>query len=162
MANIYELTSDFLKVQEMIEQGEYNEETLLNTLECIDFEIEEKANGYAKIIRNISSDAEGIKAEEKRLNDRRKAMESSINKLKENLYTSMKATGKEKFKTDMFSFAIQKNPASLKIIEGRDIPIEFLIEQEPKIDTMAIKEKLKNGDKLDFAELIQGEGLRIR
>ena len=74
----------------------------------------------------------------------------------------MKLTKKEKFKTDLFSFGIQKNPASLKIIEGKDIPSEFLIPQEPKIDTAEIKDRLKNGEVLEFAELVQGESLRIR
>lgn len=162
MANIYELTSDFLKVQELIQSGEYEEETLLNTLECLDYEIEVKADAYAKIMQNMKSDITGFKAEEERLSKRRKAVENGIKKLNENLFNAMKLTKKEKFKTDLFSFGIQKNPASLKIIEGKDIPLEFLIPQEPKIDTAGIKDCLKNGEVLEFAELVQGESLRIR
>lgn len=162
MANIYELTNDFREVMSLLESGEYDEEMLKNTLECIEYEIEEKADGYARVIRNIEVDIAGIKAEEERLNKKRKAMENSVKQLKESLTEAMKATGKVKFKTDLFSFNIQKNPAKVKLIEGAVIPEMFLIEQEPKIDTASIKEELKNGRELAFAVLVQDESLRIR
>lgn len=43
MSGIYELTQDFLQVSDLIESGEYDPETLHNTLECIEYQIEEKA-----------------------------------------------------------------------------------------------------------------------
>ena len=73
MANIYELTSDFLKVQELIQSGEYEEETLLNTLECLDYEIEVKADAYAKIMQNMKSDITGLKAEEEEIIKKKKS-----------------------------------------------------------------------------------------
>lgn len=162
MASIYELTNDWLQLQEMISSGEYDEETLNNTLDCLDYEIEAKADGYAKIIKNLSSDVEGLKAEEKRLSDRRKAIENNITKLKTNLYEGMKTTGKEKFKTNLFNFNIQKNPPSVTLIGEYKIPAKYLIKQEPKTDIATIKKALLEGKKLKFAELTQGESLRIR
>jgi len=160
MASIYELTNDWLQLQEMIASGEYDEETLSNTLDCLDYEIEAKADGYAKIIKNLSSDVDGLKAEEKRLSDRRKAIENNITKLKTNLYEGMKTTGKEKFKTNLFNFNIQKNTPSVTLI-GK-IPAKYLIKQEPKTDIATIKKELLEGKKFKFAELTQGESLRIR
>ena len=43
-----------------------------------------------------------------------------------------------------------------------DIPEEFLIAQEPKIDKTAIKKKLKSGETVKGAELIENEFLRVR
>jgi hypothetical protein len=71
----------------------------------------------------------------------------------------MRATGKTKFKTDLFSFNIQKNPARL-VITG-EVPEKFLIPQDPKVDNKAIKELLKQQE-LPFAHLEQSESLRIR
>lgn len=162
MASIYELTSDWAEVQNLILEGEIDEETLKNTLECIECEIEDKADAYAKIMRNITGDIEAVKAEEKRLADKRKGHEKRLECLKNNLFEAMKFTGKEKFKTTLFSFTIQKNPPALKLVEGAEIPKEYLIEQAPTVDTATIKEEIKAGAKFVFAELVQGESLRIK
>jgi hypothetical protein len=81
--------------------------------------------------------------------------------MKEALQNAMFITGKTKFKTDLFNFNIQKNPPRLVIDKPEEVPEEYLIPQEPKIDTKAIKEILKE-HKLPFARLEQSESLRIR
>lgn len=162
MANIYELTSDFLKVQELIESGEYDFETLQNTLECIDYEIEQKADGYARVIKNITAEIEGIKAEETRLSEKRKALENSVTRLKKSLETAMIQTDKRNFKTALFSFNIQKSSPSVNITDDKKVPDEYKIPQPDKIDNKAIIQALKDGAKFDWAELKQGESLRIR
>ncbi|MGE4213804.1 MAG: siphovirus Gp157 family protein [Anaerotignaceae bacterium] len=162
MASIYEITGDWLEVQNLILEGEIDEETLKNTLECIGCEFEDKAVAIAKMRKNTSGVALAIKAEENRLADRRKAIENANKHLNDILYEAMKITGKTKFKTDLFTFAIQKNPPSLKLVDGVEIPKEYLIEQTPTVDTATIKEEIKAGAKFDFAELVQGESLRIK
>lgn len=162
MANIYELTNDFKEVMSLLESGEYDEETLKNTLECIECEIEEKADGYARVIRNAEADIAGIKAEEERLEKKRKTLENSIKQMKNNLEHAMRATGKTKFKTELFSFNIQKNPPKVQLIEGAVIPDAYLIKQDPKVDTAYIKDRLKEGRELPFAVLVQEESLRIK
>lgn len=162
MANIYELTDDFLQVQEMMESGEYDSETLQNTLECIDYEIEKKAEGYAKVIRNLTADVDGLKSEEERLSAKRKAIENNINNLKKNLEQAMILMGKKKFKTELFSFNIQKNPPSVRILNEAKIPARFKIPQPDKIDHKGIIQELKNGAEFDWAEISQSESLRIR
>ena len=48
---------------------------------------------------------------------------------------------KRKFKTALFSFIIQKNPATVNIVGT--VPKKFLIPQEPKVDKKAIIEYVK-------------------
>lgn len=76
----------------------------------------------------------------------------------------MIATGKVKFKTDLFSFNIQKNPPSVELDEEHLelIPIEYLIPQDPKPDKKRMLAELKEGKELGFARLKQTESLRIR
>ena len=74
----------------------------------------------------------------------------------------MKLTGKTKFKSGMFNFAIQKNPASVNITDENILPEDYLIPQPPKVDKTSLKEALKNGIEVPGAELKQTEGLRIR
>ena len=43
MANIYELTNDFLQLLNMLEDEEIDEQVIMDTLESVEYEIEEKA-----------------------------------------------------------------------------------------------------------------------
>ena len=89
-------------------------------------------------------------------------MENNLRRMKENLEDAMLVTGKTKFKTDLFSFAIQKNPKSVMIDDISRIPKEYLIEQEPKVDKAKLKADLTAGITLEGAHLEQSESLRIK
>lgn len=157
--NLYELSTSYLQIQEMILEGA---EGLEDTLESLNDAIEEKAVGYAKVIKNIEGQVLAIKEEEKRLAERRRSLESNIKRLKENLELSMLDTGKKKIKTNLFTFNIQKNPPSVKILDEEAIPSDYLVKQKPKIDKKAIINDMKNGVEVEGVEIKQGESLRIR
>lgn len=158
--NLYELTNAYVQIQELIEQGEDYE----GILETIDDEIEIKADGYARIIRNMEAEAKALKEEEKRLSDKRKQRETAVERLKQNLFNSMKATGKTKFKTDLFGFSIQKNGGALPVIV--DVPTDQLpdelviIEEKPNLKAIA---KLLEDGEVPYAHFGErGESLRIK
>ena len=163
MRTLYELTDDFLKLLTLAEDENEDIEVILSTIEGVDYEIELKAEGYAKVIKELEARAEAIKKEEDRLSNRRKSIEGNIARMKQALQQSMEATGKTKFKTELFSFNVQNNQPSLVLDKPlEDIPDKFLIPQEPKVDNAAIKELLKKGEAFDFAHLITTQSLRIR
>jgi len=165
MANIYELTNEFMDLQEMIESGEYDEDILSDTLESIDYEIELKAEGYAKVIKNIESDISGIDAEIKRLQDKKASYKASCDKLKANLKEAMMITGKTKFKTDLFSFNIAKNGGKLPLAiycEDEELEDEFVITKRIA-DKEAIRKYLDSGNESDlFGYCERGTSLRIK
>ncbi len=159
---LYELTGDFQQLYEMADDPDIDEEAWLDTMEGIDGAIEDKADGYACVIKSLMAEARAIREEEARLKQRRTVMENRVDQMKRSLQTAMELTGKTKFKTLKFSFGIQKNPPSV-VIDG-DVPKEYLIPQPPRVDTVAIRETLKEteGGRCEFAHLEQGESLRIR
>lgn len=156
--NLYELSVAFQEVQNM----DLDPEVMQDTLDSIEDAIENKAENIAKLIRNLESDVSAYKEEEDRLKTKRQSTENKVKWLKTYLEDNMKLTGKTKFKSGMFNFSIQKNPASVNIIDERIIPEEFLIQQQPKVDKTSLKEILKRGIEVPGAELKQTEGLRIR
>ena len=160
MSSLYELKAQWMELLSLIEEGE-DPEMIQNTLEGIECEIEEKADNYARIIASLNSDVEGISKEVARLADKKRALENHVAYLKGNLQDAMILTGKEKFKTELFSFNIQANPASVEVDDLTSIPEEFLIPQEPKLDKKKMKEFLKEND-ASWAHLTQTRGLRIR
>lgn len=161
MSNLFDLTQNYKQIYDLISEGE-EAEVYLDTLESIDDAIEEKADGYAGVIRQLKSDNDGLTNEIKRLLDRKKANENGINRLKENLQLMMQQTGKTKFKTNLNTFGIQKNPASLNILDEKKIPKKYFIEQEPKLNSQILKKEIKDGIEIEGAELVQTESLRIR
>lgn len=164
MATIYELTDDFLRLLEMAEDPETDPQAFEDTLEGLEYEIEIKAEGYAKVIKQLDSDAAGLDTEIKRLQAKKSAIANAQDRMKRTLEGAMIATGKVKFKTDLFSFGIQKNPPSVELDEEHLelIPIEYLIPQDPKPDKKRMLAELKEGKELGFARLKQTESLRIR
>lgn len=156
--NLYELSLSFQEVQNM----DLDPEVMQDTLDSIEDAIENKAENIAKLVRNLESDVSAYKEEEDRLKTKRQATENKVKWLKTYLEDNMKLTGKTKFKSGMFNFSIQKNPASVNITDEKIIPGEFLIPQPPKVDKTSLKEILKRGIEVPGAELKQTEGLRIR
>ena len=162
MSSLYELTNEYQALLEMAEDPDVDPEVFSDTLEGLEGEIEIKADGYAKVMKALESQISGIKAEENRLFLRRKALEGNVDRMKRSLQQAMEITGKTKFKTELFSFGIQANPASLHILQEELIPVEFRIPQPDKVNTAAVKSWLKAGNTCDWAELTRSESLRIR
>ena len=165
MSSLYSMTADYEHVLQMLYDEEYDEQAVIDTLDSIEGAIEDKADGYAMIMRELEADADKLKAEEKRLESRRMALENKAKRLKANLYESMKAVGKPKFKTTLFSFGIQKNGGKpkLTIDDAAAAPESYLIPQPPVIDTDAVRRSLEAGKTLTWAHLEpKGDHLVIR
>ncbi|MCI9355831.1 MAG: siphovirus Gp157 family protein [Firmicutes bacterium] len=166
MAKLFELTKDFLEAKEMLYDEEKDTETVLNTLDCIDCMIEEKADGYAKILQYIYGDISTVDNEIKRLTKIKKMLENRSKDLKEHLKQCMEVIGKTKFQTALYSFSIAQNGGVQPVkvdADVKDIPQEYLIPQPPKPDTNAIRKALEEGEVLHFAHLEErGTSLRIR
>ena len=156
--NLYDLSQNYLAVQDM----DLEPETLKDTLDSIEEAIEVKAENIAKWIRNLEADKKAFEEEEKRFKEKKQAADNRIKSLKLYLEDNMRLTGKTKFKAGFFSFAIQNNPPSVEVFDEALIPKQFLIAQPVKIDRAGIKELLKAGEEVPGAELKHSTGLRIR
>lgn len=160
--NIYELKENWKQVAEMLYEEEIDEKCILDTLESIEGEIEDKADSYAKIIKEFEALREARKTEAKRLNESASVLDNRIKFLKGNLFNVMKETGKTKFNTELFSFNICKNGGKQALTIDGDVPEEFtktIIEN----DTDKIRQALEDGENLSFAHLEpRGESLRIK
>lgn len=165
MATLYELTDQFKQLLTLAGDPEVDPEVFADTLEGLQGEIEVKADGYARVIRQLEADAVTLRIEEERLAKRRRSVETNIDRMKSTLQLAMQTTGKKKIPLELFTVSIQKNPASVVMDEQyiENLPDEYLIPQEPKINKKQIKEDIKAGINLDgIAHLEQTESLRIR
>lgn len=167
MSTLYELTEQWAAVLYLAEEGA-DAEAIENALADISGEIEDKADGYAKIIKELEGQAEIAKMEKERLYSRETAFKNSAKNMKTRLEEAMVLCGKPKFKTELFSFNIQKNAPSVRIDdEGtlvatlkNDAPA--LLKTKIEIDKKALLSALKEGLVIKGAEIQQSESLRIR
>ena len=166
MSTLYELTGQMQALLALMEDPDTDPQIIEDSLEAVSGEIEAKADGYARVMAELEARKAAVKAEKDRLAALESSLGKNIDRMNESLKMSMIATGKTKFKTDLFSFSVQKNPPKVVIDDPSRIPEAYLIPQEPKIDTAAIKNALKDADEAPLwdgiARLEQGESLRIR
>lgn len=160
MITLYELTNEYKALLLMAEDPEVDPETIADTMEALEGELEVKAESYVVIIKELTAEAEKFKAESERLTKRKDTLELRIAQLKDRLIESMKETGRDKLPTEHFKLSIAKNGGVQPLKITGDVPKEYC-KLEP--DNKKIRESLLLGEKLDFAQLEdRGVHLSIR
>lgn len=160
---LYKLAADYQQVWNLVDDPDTDLATIEDTLQSIEGAMEEKAVNIVQFIRNLEADANIIKAEEKRLSERRKAFENRAKAIKEYLQYQMEIAGLDKVKTPTLTLALQNNPPSVNIEDLTALPSEFV---EQRIDFVPDKKKIKEailaGKEVPGAQLLRGRSLRIK
>lgn len=166
MSSLYELSGELLQLQSMLED-DVDADVLADTLEAVEGEYEVKLESYCKVMTNLLADVDALKAEEKRLSGKRKVLESNVDRLKKSMYDSLKATGKDKVKGQLFTISIQKNGGKIPVVADPeantlDLPDDLVtIKESANLD--AIRDFLQAGNVLDHYHLGErGDSLRIK
>lgn len=160
---LYELTSNYTTVLSMIEDSDVPTEAMIDTLESINDAIEVKVEGIGKMLRMLDTDIEALKAEEKRLADRRKTIENKQKQIKDYVRYQLELAGLTEIKSPLITVKVQNNPPAVEIVDRDAIPHQFIkttIVED--VDKNAIKEALKNGEEVPGVVLLQGKSLRIK
>lgn len=160
--NLYELTGEYLSLMALADDPDIDPEVFADTLEAMDGELEAKADGYAKIIRQLEYESAAYRAESKVLTGKAVTADKKIDRLKKALKESMELTGKTSFKTELFSFGIRKNKPSVVIEDAKKIPVEFMRTKDPEPDKTALYNYLKSGNVLDGVHLEPSESLVVK
>lgn len=166
---LYELSNDYQEVLSMAEDEDIGYEAIQDTLEALEGEFEIKADAIACIIKTLQSENKAIKEEIDTLNKRIKSKTSKSYNLKEYLYQQMGAIGKNKIETARNVISIRKSPPKTEIDDinafidwaenGHD---EYLTHKPPEPNKKAIREAIKNGEKIPNVTLESGESLSIK
>ena len=164
MANIYEFMSGFLALWDLIGDETIEDSVIEECFTNMTDDFKDKMENCCKYIKCLDSDIEGLKAEEKRIKEKRQAMENSKERLKALMYKAQSASGEKKLVCGSFTTSIQANPPKvvLDATDIHDIPEEYLTTPEPEVNKAKIKDALKAGMECEFAHLETSESLRIR
>lgn len=165
---LYELTDEYAKLMEMMEEDGEDNQALQDTLEMIGLDIADKADGYGMVLKNVEAEVKAIRDEEKRLANRRRVLENNSERLKLRLKKALefmlfvsgeKPTVKGKF----FTMSLRKSEA---VVIDEDVDLEKVnpkyvaVKREANKDE--IKKCLKDGGFLAWAHLEERQNLSIR
>jgi hypothetical protein len=160
---LYELTNNYTVLLSMIQDSDVPSKAMLDTLDSIQDALNVKVEGIGKMLRMLDADVEILKAEEKRLADRRKAIENKQKQIKEYVRYQLEAAGFTEIKSPLITVKVQTNPPAVEITNRDAIPRRFIkttIVED--VDKNAIKEAIKDGQEVPGAILLQGKSLRIK
>lgn len=96
---LYGLTMDMIELINMLNRGEYTEEDLKDTIEGIGECWNDKAEAVLGLIKDFRADVDAIRAEEKKLADRRKKKERDAERLERYLAEAMQALDMKRYES---------------------------------------------------------------
>jgi Siphovirus Gp157 len=165
MSSLYELVGDRLALQNKLEELDFDAETIADTLEGDSLAIQAKIESYAFVIRNMEALPDVIKAEEKRLAERRKAIEKRVESIKDWLFVNMQTAGISKIESPVFTISLQNNPASVVIDDESLIPADYFVQPDPPAPSLSkalIKQAIADGYTVAGAHVEQKQRLVIK
>jgi len=161
---LYQLTENYQNLWDLVEDETIDLSIVETALKTVEGAIQEKAQNLAVFIKSLGADIEIIKAEEKRLADRRKALENKQSGIKNYLQSQLEMAKLGKIKTAVITVSMQNNPPAVRIIDEAIIPAQYktIVPQTFTIDKKSIADDIKKGISVPGAESTQGRSLRIR
>lgn len=165
---LYEIAADYENLILAIENGEIPEEAIADTLDSITSLLVDKADNIACLIKNLQSDADAIKAEEKRLEDRRKSKERQVERLKAYLSDALLRSGNAKLETPRNRISFRRSECV--VIDDMDGLMSWaemhdddvLTFKEPTVNKTAVKACLEKGIKIDGVHIETKQNIQIK
>lgn len=165
MATLYELSAGYAALLDMYDQAETDAERagIMDMLASAEGDITEKAEAYARIMKNKQAEAEGFKAEADRLTAKRKAAEAVVDRMKEAITKAMMLVDVREIGTTIGKWRLQTNPWSCEVLDVNAVPEEWHIKVEDKIDRAGLVRHFnETGELIDGVEFHQSVGARFR
>lgn len=165
MASLYELSASYRALLNMYDDAETEEsrQHIIAMMISGEEAISDKAEAYARIMRNKQAEAEALKAEADRLTEKRRAAEAVVERLKAALLDAMKLADTDIIPTSIGKWRKQANPWSVEVIDVDSVPAQYHIAQPDKIDKKGLLDNFKaTGEIVDGVEFRQTQGIRFR
>ena len=145
MATLYELTDAYNELLEAVMGAETGDEIsgLIAQLDEIDEAWDVKAENYARVMKEAEARAAAAEAEAKRLTERRRRYEATVEGLKARMKMAMKLRGVGAVETPIGTWKIGKGRESVQIIDAAKVPEQFLVYADPTVSKAAVMDWYK-------------------
>lgn len=129
----------------------------MEKLQELQIAFDEKVEGIACWIKELTAYAKAVKEEKDKLAERQKAAENRVENLKQYL---MHVLNGQKFKTPKVTISYGKS-VSVDAPDWRVVPEAYLKTKDPELDKTAIKKALQEGLSVPGASLVEKQHIRI-
>lgn len=153
--SLYTINQEILNCTDL-ETGEILDE---QAFEALQMERNEKLENIALWVKNLLSESEALKAEEKAFAERRKAAENKAESLKRYLDSALKG---QKFNTTKVAISYRKS-TSVDVLDVEKLPEAYRkTVTTVSADKTAIGAALKAGELVDGATLIEKNNIQVK
>ena len=157
---LYEIEAVYQALMDRAEENEGDITDFVHEFEEIRAEFKDKAENYWRMIKNLTAEADALKAEKQRLEKKQKAKENTVQFLKDRLADSMRFMGEDKVKTAFGSLSFRRSQ-SVDIADLDLLPDEF-IKVVKTASKAAISEAIKQGKEVPGAVIKESYSLQVR
>ena len=179
MASLYEIDEQLKILEEYMvdpETGELLDEESFNAkFDEIQMALSDKIENSMCFYKNLQSDIDAFKAEEKNLAQRRKVKENLANRVKNRIdkYVTMQFTDEQgnvdkdslnkwKFESPRVKLSYRKSD-SVEVYDINSLPKEYVKENiELSADKASLKKAIKSGEKINGATLVTNLNMQVK
>ena len=172
MARLFDLKAEYLALLNTLEEGmeDIPEEVIMDTIEAVQGELEDKAVSIAVMVKDLTADVQAFKTEEQNLATRRRRLEKSIESLKFYVAKELTDAGISKIKDDPRAQISFRKSESVEIPDEQEF-IDWaecfnrpdFLNVKTTIDKVALKKSIKeSGLECPFAQIVEKNNIQIK
>lgn len=165
MSALYQLAADYKDAAERLSESGLDEQTIVDTLEGLSGDIEQKAINIAKMIRNIEANTAAIWSAIDGMVTRAEAADAKAKRLREYLKDCLQQAEIRTVACPYFVVSIKSTPPSVVIDDENLIRGDLMVwptAPPPRPDKRAIAESIKAGAIVAGAHLESGTRVNIK
>ena len=162
---LYQLTDAYAELAALLDECESEEEAaqLWAQMDEVGASIAEKADNYARFLRNKQAEVDGLGKEIERLQKRKRSAENRIEQLREHMKFAMGVAGATEIRTTLGKWTMRRNPPRVEVIDESEIAPEFFDPQPPKLSKSKLLKHWKDtGEIPDGCDVVQSESMQFR
>ena len=152
--NLYDIAENFRVLAELESSGDYDEQTIADTLEALEGDLQHKAENIGKLVKMLEREADACDLEAIRLKDRAAALRKRADHVTAYLHSCMRLMQVKRVETPLFNVVIRRLPPVVELDEEL-LPKKWLVEKvDYRPDRMAIKDAIQQGQEIRGARLV--------
>lgn len=123
---LYDLSSDYLRILDLLEEPETDAEVLELELDKIAGLITHKAEAIAGLVKQLESMSAMRRSEADRMRDLSAANQRDADRLRDYVLRHMQAIGSERIDTARFRLSVRQNPPAVQVLEEQLVPPKYV------------------------------------
>lgn len=162
---LYQLTDAYAELAALLDECESEEEAaqLWAQMDEVGASIAEKADNYARYLRNKQAEVDGLEKEIARLQKRKRSAENRIDQLREHMRFAMGVAGATEIRTAIGKWTVRKNAPRVEVLNESEVAPEFFEPQPPKLMKSRLQQHWKDtGEIPDGCDVVQRESVQFR